>query len=143
MATGVNVKMGVTGVSEFKRGMKDAEGAVKSLDEQLKLNEAQLKLNGNQELYMKNKVELLKEQINKQAEAVRKANEALQAMKNNGVDQTSASFQAMQTKVYAATTKLTNMRAELKNVETGSGTANTAKSATAGCLSSTSSSSVG
>ena len=126
MATGVNVKMGVTGVSEFKRGMKDAEGAVKSLDEQLKLNEAQLKLNGNQELYMKNKVELLKEQINKQAEAVRKANEALQAMKNNGVDQTSASFQAMQTKVYAATTKLTNMRAELKNVETGSGTANTA-----------------
>ena len=126
MATGVNVKMGVTGVSEFKRGMKDAEGAVKSLDEQLKLNEAQLKLNGNQELYMKNKVELLKEQINKQAEAVRKANEALQAMKNNGVDQTSASFQAMQSKVYAATTKLTNMRAELKNVETGSGTANTA-----------------
>lgn len=126
MATGVNVKMGVTGVSEFKRGMKDAEGAVKSLDEQLKLNEAQLKLNGNQELYMKNKVELLKEQINKQAEAVRKANEALQAMKNNGVDQTSASFQAMQTKVYAATTKLTNMRTELKNVETGSGTANTA-----------------
>ena len=126
MATGVNVKMGVTGVSEFKRGMKDAEGAVKSLDEQLKLNEAQLKLNGNQELYMKNKVELLKEQINKQAEAVRKANEALQAMKNNGVDKTSASFQAMQSKVYAATTKLTNMRAELKNVETGSGTANTA-----------------
>ena len=126
MATGVNVKMGVTGVSEFKRGMKDAEGAVKSLDEQLKLNEAQLKLNGNQELYMKNKVELLKDQINKQAEAVRKANEALQAMKNNGVDKTSASFQAMQSKVYAATTKLTNMRAELKNVETGSGTANTA-----------------
>ena len=126
MATGVNVKMGVTGVSEFKRGMKDAEGAVKSLDEQLKLNEAQLKLNGNQELYMKNKVELLKEQISKQAEAVRKANEALQAMKNNGVDKTSASFQAMQSKVYAATTKLTNMRAELKNVETGSGTANDA-----------------
>ena len=47
MATGVNVKMGVTGVSEFKRSMKDSETAVRTLSEALKLNESQLKAKAN------------------------------------------------------------------------------------------------
>ena len=49
---GVNVKMGVTGVSDFKRNMGDAQSAVKALNEALKANESQLKLNGDQELYL-------------------------------------------------------------------------------------------
>ena len=38
MATGVNVKMGVSGVSQFKQGMKESEQAVKTTTEALKLN---------------------------------------------------------------------------------------------------------
>ena len=52
---GVNVKMGVNGVAEFKKGMKDAQESVKALNEALKLNESQMKLNGESELYMQNK----------------------------------------------------------------------------------------
>ena len=122
MATGVNVKMGVTGVSEFKRSMKDSETAVRTLSEALKLNESQLKATGNQELYLQNKTKILQDQISKQTEVVKKANEALQAMKNSGVDPSSASFQQMQQKVYNATTKLLDMKSELNKVGTEAGT---------------------
>lgn len=116
---GVNVKMGVTGVSEFKRGMTEAQASVKTLNEALKLNEAQLKLNGNEELYLQNKVQLLNDKIKAQEDAVRKAQQALETMKKNGVDEASSSFQKMQQSLYKATTDLTNTRTELKNVETG------------------------
>ena len=116
MATGVNVKMGVSGVQQFKQGMKESESAVKTLNEALKLNEAQLKATGDQELYLQNKTQILKDQIAKQTEAVRQANAALDAMKRQGVDPASSSFQAMQQKVYSAQTKLIDMKAELGNV---------------------------
>lgn len=116
MATGVNVKMGVSGVQQFKQGMKESESAVKTLNEALKLNEAQLKATGDQELYLQNKTQILKDQIAKQTEAVKQANAALDAMKRQGVDPASSSFQAMQQKVYSAQTKLIDMKAELGNV---------------------------
>ena len=117
MATGVSVKMGVTGVAEFKRSIKDAESAVKAWDEALKLNEAQLKLNGNEQLAYENKVGMLKEQIKSQTEVVKQATAALEAMKKKGVQETSQSFQAMQAKVYSAETKLLEMKTSLKAVE--------------------------
>lgn len=116
---GVNVKMGVTGVSDFKRSMGDAQAAVKSLNEALKLNESQLKLNGNQELYFKNKVTLMKDAIAAQTEVVKNAEAALRAMREKGVEPSSKEFQTMQANVYKASTKLTDMRTELQNVESG------------------------
>ena len=113
---GVNVKMGVSGVAQFKQGMKESESAVKTLNAALKLNEAQFQATGDKELYMQNKTQLLTEQIEKQKEVVRQANAALTAMKNNGVDKTSASFQTMQQKAYAAQEKLITMKGELANV---------------------------
>ena len=50
-ATGVDVKMGVSGVTQFKAGMKESQAAVKNLSQQLKLNEQQLKLNWDAEKY--------------------------------------------------------------------------------------------
>ena len=58
-STNVNVKMGVTGVSEFKRNMTEAKNSIKTLDSALELNEKQLTATGNAEEYMKNKMELL------------------------------------------------------------------------------------
>lgn len=113
---GVNVKMGVSGVNEFKRGMKDSESAVKTLNEQLKLNESQLKETGDQETYLKNKTQILQQAIEKQTEVVRQAQAALKAMKDDGVTEASGAFQTMQRKVFEAQGKLSDMKAELKNV---------------------------
>ena len=63
MASGIDIKMGVSGVAQFKQGMKESQAAVKSLDAQLKLNEAQLKASGDQEAYLQTKTELLNKQI--------------------------------------------------------------------------------
>ena len=116
MASGVNVKMGVSGVQQFKQGMKESQAAVKNLDQQLKLNEQQLKLNGDAEVYMQNKAELLEKQIEKQREVVRQAEAALSSMKKNGIDQSSKAFQDMQAQSYKAQTDLMAMRTELQNI---------------------------
>ena len=122
---GVNVKMGVSGVAQFKQGMRESESAVKTLNAALKLNEAQFQATGDKELYMQNKTQLLTEQIEKQKQVVQQANAALTAMKNNGVDKTSTSFQTMQQKAYQAQEKLVTMKAELANVGKQAGTTST------------------
>lgn len=116
MASGVSVKMGVTGVAQFKQGMKESQAAVKNLDQQLKLNEAQLKLTGNEELALQNKTALLTKQIEEQKNVVKQTNSALEAMQKNGVSKTSVEFQKMQQQVYKASTDLMTMQAELQNV---------------------------
>lgn len=126
---GVTVKMGVTGLSTFKQSMKDAQAAVKTLDEELKLNEEQLKLNGNKELYMANQAQLLNAKLEAQKNVVAKTEAALKAMKEQGVDESSAAFQTMKTKLYSATTEMTKTKTEIKNLgenaETASGNADT------------------
>ena len=116
---GVNVKMGVNGVAEFKKGMKDAQESVKALNEALKLNESQMKLNGESELYMQNKVAILNDKIKAQEQVVRQAQAALDAMAANGTDKASAAYQKMQSAVYKASAELMDMKTDLKNVETG------------------------
>lgn len=116
MASDVKINVGVSGVAQFKQGMKESQAAVKNLGQQLKLNEAQLKATGNEELYLQNKTQLLTEQIEKQKEVVNKADQALQAMKRNGVEQSSAAFQNMQQQVYKASTQLMEMQADLNGV---------------------------
>lgn len=115
----VTVKMGVSGVSDFKRGMKDSQEAVKTLTEALKLNEAQMKLNGNEEEYLANQASLLKAQIEAQTKVVQQAEAALKAMQANGTDPNSAAYQKMQQQCIKATTELTKMKGQLQQVESG------------------------
>lgn len=116
MATGVNVKMGVSGVQQFKQGMKESQAAVKTLDQALKLNEQQLKSTGDAELYLQNKTKILEDQIAKQTEVVKQSQAALDAMRRNGVQETSMAFQQMQANVYKASSDLMRMRSELDGV---------------------------
>ena len=116
---GVNVNMGVSGVSEFKKGMNDAKSSVKALEEELKLNESALRMNGDAEQYLKNKAELLQEQIRKQTEVCKNAQAALDAMARNGTDKASSSYQKMQEQVYKSQNELLQMKEKLKDVETG------------------------
>ena len=112
----VSVKMGVSGISQFKQGMKDAQSSVKTLNEALKLNENQLKLNGDKEQYLQNKTALLKKAIAEQTNAVKQGAAALQAMTKNGVDPASKAYQDMERSVYKAQNELVDLQVQLQQV---------------------------
>ena len=95
MATGVNVKMGVSGVSQFKNNMNQAKQAVKTLDAQLALSEKQFKASGDAEGYMTEKTELLKAKLEQQKKVADNAQKALDDMTKNGVDRASKAYQDM------------------------------------------------
>lgn len=92
---GVNVKMGVSGVSQFKRNMTDAKNALKTLDAQMALNEKQFKATGDAESYMQQKSELLQKKLEEQKSIVKNAEDALKQMTANGVDKASKAYQDM------------------------------------------------
>lgn len=117
------VKLGVSGVAQFKQGIKEAQSAVKTLDAQLKLNEAQFRQTGDAEEYMQGKTDLLNKQIEAQKKVIEQTEKALEAMKNNGVKETSAAWQQMQQQLANAKTSLTNMQTDLQNVGNDADTA--------------------
>ena len=116
MATGVNVKMGVSGVSKFKQDMKQAQSSVKTLDEALKLNEKQFQATGDAEQYMQEKTELLQTKLEKQKQVVDSAKNALNQMAANGVDKASDSYQKMQQAVLKAEGDLLDTQNALNGV---------------------------
>ena len=113
---GVNVKMGVSGVAQFKKGIKDSQSAVKSLEAALKLNETAMKDNANQEQYLQNKTELLTKQLEAQKSVVSQTEQALRQMEANGVNKTSAAFQNLQAQLYKAQTDFITIQNELEGV---------------------------
>lgn len=113
---GVNVKMGVSGVSQFKTAMREAQGCVKTLDQALKLNEQQFKATGDAESYMQQKAELLKSQIENQKNVVLQAENALRAMSQQGINPASTAFQKMQQEVLKAQGELLGMQTDLENI---------------------------
>lgn len=112
----VNVKMGVSGVAQFKSSMTNAKNAVKTLDEQLKLNEKQFKATGDSEEYMSTKAELLKTKLAEQKAMIANAEKALAEMAAQGVDKASASYQKMQQELLRARGSLLDTEGELQNI---------------------------
>ena len=92
---GVNVKMGVSGVTQFKQSMTQAKNSVKTLDEALKLNEKQFKATGDAQEYSQKKADLLNQKLAEQQKVVESAEKALETMTRNGVDKASTAFQKM------------------------------------------------
>lgn len=113
---GANIKMGVSGVQQFKQAMKESQAAVKTLDAELKLNEQYLKSGGDAQQYMEQKTKLLQEQIRKQTEVVNQSQKALEAMKESGVKESSTAFQNMKQQSLAAQTQLVALQGELDGV---------------------------
>ena len=95
MAGGVNIKMGVTGVAQFKQSISQAKQNLKTLDAQLKLTETQYKATGDSETYMQQKTEQLKSKLEEQKAIAANAEKALQEMAERGVDKGSKAFQEM------------------------------------------------
>ena len=117
MADGVNVKIGVSGIAQFKQNMNQAKTSVKTLDEALKLNEKQFKQTGDAEEYMQQKSELLKQKLEEQKKVVENAERALEDMKAKGVDQASSAFQKMQQELLRAKSDLMDTENSLSGVE--------------------------
>ena len=116
MATGVNVKMGVSGVQQFKNGIKTAQDSVKTLDQALALNEKQFKATGDAEEYMKTKSELLQVKLKEQEAIVQQAEAALEHMNKNGVDKASTAYQKMQQELLRAKGTLIDTQTEIEGV---------------------------
>ena len=112
----VSVQMGVSGVSQFKQGMAQAQASVKSIDAALKLNEKQFKATGDAETYMQNKTTQLNQKLVAQQSAVKNAEQALKAMKDSGVDPLSVSYQKMETQLLNAQSALLDTQNEINNL---------------------------
>ena len=112
----IGVKMGVTGLSQFRQSMNQARESVKTLDAELKLNEKQYQATGNAETYMANKSKILEQQIKAQKTLIKDAEEALKSMERNGVEPASAAYQKMQQQLLNAKTTLLGMEGELSGV---------------------------
>lgn len=117
---GVNVKMGVD-VSQFKKGMQEAQSSVKTLDAQLKLNEKQLKATGDAELYAANKSKLLNQQMTEQKKVVANIQKQLEDMKKRGVDEASDAYQKLERAMYNAAGKMMDIQAELNGLADSEG----------------------
>lgn len=118
MATsGVDVKLGVTGINDFKRDINAAQLKIKTLKAAMDENEASFKAGGDAQVYFEQKTRLAKQQMTLQKSVIEKGEAALKAMKENGVDPSSAAFQTMQQKVINARTTLITMNEKLKATE--------------------------
>ena len=118
MASGVNVKMGVSGIAQFKQNMATAKNSLKTVDEQLKLNEKQFKATGDAEAFMQQKSELLKVKLEEQKAIVEQAEKALEKMTSQGVDKSSKAFQDMQQQLLRARSGLLDTQMEMQGIET-------------------------
>ena len=112
----ISVKMGVSGISQFKSGMQQAQQSVKTLDAELKLQEKQLQLTGDKETFMVQRTATLNKQIQEQQKVVKAAEQALQTMSKNGVDPASQSYQKMEAEMLKAKAAMVGMQADMQFV---------------------------
>lgn len=120
MANGVNVKMGVSGVAQFKQSINQAKTSIKTLDAQLALTEKQYKATGDAETYMQQKTEQLQGKLDAQKQVVENAEKALRDMTKRGVDMSSKAFQDMLQTLTRAKTDLLDTEMQMQGVEAAS-----------------------
>ena len=117
-SSGTNVKMGVSGVAQFKQSMNQAKQAVKTLDAQLNLTEKQFKQSGDAESYMAEKTMLLQTKLERQKDIVDNAQKALDDMAKNGIDRASKAYQDMYRQMINAKGELLDTQNEMESIGT-------------------------
>lgn len=113
---GVNVKMGVSGVAQFKQNINQAKQAVKTLDAQLALTEKEFKATGDAESYMTEKAALLQAKLENQKQVLATAEQALKEMTDRGVDRASKAYQDMYRQVVQAKGEILDTESALSGV---------------------------
>ena len=120
MASGVNVKMGVSGIAQFKQSISDAKQSIKTLDAQLSLTEKQFKATGDSESYMAEKTALLQAKLEAQKSVVQGAESALQQMAARGVDRSSQAYQNMYRQMIQAKSGMLDTENAINGISTAS-----------------------
>ena len=121
--TGLNVKMGVSGLSKFRQDVRAAKSSMNTLEQALKLTEKEFKATGDKEKYMTDKAQLLNVKLETQKSILAEAESALKSMTDKGVDKASSAFQTMQQEVLKAKQNIIDTETEIKNIGTDSETA--------------------
>ena len=114
----VSVRMGVSGIGQFKQAMNDAQNSVRTIDAALKKNEAQFKATGNAQDYLGQKTDLLKQKLNSQKTAAANASQALAQMAQNGVDPASREYQKLAQSLLNAETAVIETQTQIQNLGT-------------------------
>lgn len=112
---GVNVKIGVTGVSQFKQDISAIKQSISTMNADLALIEKQFQATGDAETYMAAATEVLKGKLEAQKSVLESAQSALDAMKKNGIDPASKAFQEMQREVLNARGDILDTQTQLDN----------------------------
>lgn len=116
---GVNVKMGVSGIAQFKSSINQAKQNMKTLDAQLALTEKQYKATGDAETYMQQKTEQLQAKLEEQKTIAANAEKALADMTDRGVDKSSKAFQDMLRTLIQVKGDMLDTENALRGVEEG------------------------
>lgn len=95
----VNVKMGVTGLGQYKSAMTQLESITKRTDSALKLSEKQFKQTGDAEEYMAQKSGNLKLKLSAQEQMVKATQRAMAQLTEQGVDPLSKRYQDLERKL--------------------------------------------
>ena len=115
---GSSIKLGVD-VTDFKRGMTDAQASVKSLDAAIKANEKSMQAYGKSESYASTQAGLLNSKLEEQKKIVQNAEKALKTMEANGVSKSSKAYQDMQRKMLEAKGAMADTTIQLNNLANG------------------------
>lgn len=116
-ASGANVKVGVSGVAQFKQAISQAKTSIKTLDAQLALTEKQFKANGDAEEYLQKKTEQLQSKMEAQKTVIENTEKALNDMRTRGVDMNSKAFQDMVQQLTRANSDLLDTQMQMQGVE--------------------------
>ena len=112
----VNVELSVSGLSQFKTSMNDAQASVKTLDAALKANEKSMKATGASESYVATQTGLLNQKLKEQGNIAKSAEAALKQMEANGVKPTSAAYQNMARKAIEARSAMLDTEQQIREL---------------------------
>lgn len=115
---GSSIKLGVD-VTDFKRGMSEAQASVKTLDATIKTNEKSMQLYGKSESYVSTQAGLLNQKLKEQEKIVKNAESSLKAMEQNGVSKSSRAYQDMERKLMEARGAMIDTTVQLNQLTTG------------------------
>lgn len=114
---GSTIKLGVD-VTEFKRGMTEAQTSVKTLDAAIKTNEKSMQLYGKSESYVSTQAGLLNQKLEEQKKIIQNGEQALKTMKENGVSETSKAYQDLYRKLIEARGAMIDTTVQLNQLTT-------------------------
>lgn len=113
----IKTRLVLEGEQKYRKEMKDAAEAIKTLNSEQKLADAQFKRTGDTQEHAAKSAEILRKKIEEQQKAVAAAEAAIRDMTANGVQPSSQQMQTWQRKLNDAKTRLVNLETQLDKTE--------------------------